>query len=269
MAHRTPSGRLQGEVDQSLVDLVAVAHLQPPRRDVDSASEALASEGAVVVPGPVHDAHGLVVTAAQLHGTDLRRVFPVRPTHADGAGPLGLHADGAYVVVDVHGQVSLARDPDEDVLMLRCQQPAPQGGDSVVVDGYRLVDALADGLPELHAFLTGVDVSMFGGWLDPPREVPRTPLVRRLVEHTRAGRRVVRSGDHAGPAPREHRAAAHEVQLGRWTDVLTTLFSTAPRFRLEAGEVLAIDNYRCLHGRDGYTGRREVEVLTALSAHSW
>jgi gamma-butyrobetaine dioxygenase len=64
--------------------------------------------------------------------------------------------------VDVHGRSTRLRDPDEDFLLMLCSGPAPEGGDSVLVDGYALLDALRTGLPELHAFLTGTDVDYFG-----------------------------------------------------------------------------------------------------------
>jgi gamma-butyrobetaine dioxygenase len=134
-----------------------------------------------------------------------------------------------------------------------------------MIDGYRLVDRLATGLPALHTFLTGTDVDYFGGWTSPGRGTATTPLVRRLVECTRAGRRIVRASDYACPVPREPAWDDHERHLREYVDVLDTCAAAAPRFLLGAGEILAVDNYRFLHGRDGYTGARLMHVLTVLS----
>lgn len=99
--------------------------------------------------------------------------------------------------------------------------------------------------------------------------MPPTPLVRRLVEYTRAGRRVVRASYYAQPVPREPRWDAHERLLGEYADVLATAQERAPRFRLDTGEVLVLDNYRFLHGRDAFRGERRAYVLTVRSRDAW
>jgi alpha-ketoglutarate-dependent taurine dioxygenase len=39
----------------------------------------------------------------------------------------------------------------------------------------------------------------------------------------------------------------------RWQRVVTQARDTGARFRLEAGDMAVVDNYRVLHGRHGYT----------------
>lgn len=269
MTTTTAEGRRRGTVRPELAELVAPAGLVPKRASDADARPLLERDGAVILSGRSVDPEELVMAAAALLGARLRQVFPIRPQAGDQAEPLRLHCDGANVVVDVHGKTVRLRDPDEDYLFLLCETPAPSGGDSIVVDGYRLVDQLRDGRPELHAFLTGCDVDFFGGWNAPSRGVPLTPRVCRLVEHTRGGRRVVRASDYARPVPREPRAPEHERMLDTYADVIATLTAGAPRFRLERGDVLVLDNYRYLHGRDGFQGRRLVHVMTVLSSDAW
>lgn len=38
------------------------------------------------------------------------------------------------------------------------------------------------------------------------------------------------------------------------------------RFTLSEGDILAVDNYRCWHGRDPHTGDRTVRILTLRTA---
>lgn len=140
----------------------------------------------------------------------------------------------------------------------------PPGGDSVLIDGYALVDAC--GPPDLHAFLTGVDLDFVGGIASPRRGIPTTPLVRRMVEHTRGGRRA---GDYALPVPRDPHWDEHLRMIEDYADVLATAFDVAPRFRLEAGELLALDNYRFLHGRDGFRGERILHVLSVRTTDAY
>ena len=58
----------------------------------------------------------------------------------------------------------------------------------------------------------------------------------------------------------------HEERLQQYADLLATCAAVTPRFALDAGEILALDNCRFLHGRDGYRGTRLRHVLTVLSS---
>jgi gamma-butyrobetaine dioxygenase len=266
MSTITADGRRDGDLRQDLLDLVRPAGFVPVRVLAEHAREVFHRDGAVIIKAPSRGPEALIDTAAAMLGTRLRQLFAIRPQGGDHADQLNLHSDGAVLTVDVHGRAVKLRDPDEDYLFMRCATPAPQGGESFMVDGYRLLDQLATGLPELHAFLTRVDIDYFGGWTDPGRGTAPTPLVRRLVEYTRAGRRIVRASDYACPVPREPDWESHEEHLRQYADVLATCTAATPRFRLDAGEILAIDNYRFLHGRDGYSGTRLMHVLTVLSS---
>jgi gamma-butyrobetaine dioxygenase len=265
MSTTITDGRRDGDLRQDLLDLVRPAAFVPVRVPVERAREVFHRAGAVLIEAPSRGPEVLVETAAALLGTRLR-LFPIRPLSGDRADRLNLHSDGAVLTVDVHGRAVKLRDPNEDYLFMRCATQAPDGGHSFMVDGYRLVDQIATGLPALHAFLTGADVDYFGGWTQPGRGTATTPLVRRLVECTRAGRRVVRASDYACPAPREPHWDDHEKHLREYADVLATCTAATPRFRLDPGEILALDNYRFLHGRDGYTGARLMHVQSVLSS---
>ncbi|MHA6794891.1 TauD/TfdA family dioxygenase [Pseudonocardia bannensis] len=268
MAVTSADGRRTGTVRHEFEHVVAAAGVLPRRAevgDVAGARDVFAKDGAVLLSGWDPEPDSLVVAAATLLGTRLRQVFPGRPQAGERAEALGLHSDGADVRVDVHGRTVQLRHEGEDVLLLLCAQPATTGGDSVLVDGYQLVDGLRGTRPDVHAFLTGADVD-FVGSLPPRRGVPAIPRACRMVEYTRTGRRVVRASEYALPLPREPHWEAHQDLLDEYSDVLATAFAYAPRFRMETGELLVLDNYRYLHGRDGFEGRRLMHVLTVLSA---
>lgn len=81
---------------------------------------------------------------------------------------------------------------------------------------------------------------------------------------------MIRTSDLAAPAPRDPDAARHRRLLDRYRELVAATAASAPRFRLAAGDILALDNYRYLHGRDAYSGgMRCLEVLTAVSADGW
>lgn len=75
----------------------------------------------------------------------------------------------------------------------------------------------------------------------------------------------MRASDYAMPVPREPRWNDHVAHLDAYADVLATAQECGARFRLARGEVLALDNYRFLHGRDAYRGERRLHVLTVRS----
>lgn len=269
MACIDTAGRRTGTLRPEWKDIVDGVGRVPAVAALPDARAVLDRDGVVLLRDQGSDPERLVVAAATLLGARLRELFGIRPQGGPDAPPLGLHSDGANVVVDVHGRPTRLRDPDEDYLLMLCGGSAARGGDSVLVDGYALVDTLRAALPDLHAFLTGCDVDYFGSWTEPPRGVPAMPLVRRLVEHTRGGRRAIRASDYAAPVPREPRAAQHQVRLDEYADLLATAMAGAPRFRLAAGDLLVLDNYRFLHGRDGYTGDRTLHVLTVRSTDAF
>ncbi|ANY06868.1 TauD/TfdA family dioxygenase [Pseudonocardia sp. HH130630-07] len=269
MAVTDTDGRRRGEVRPELKGLVDETGTVPRTAPVEDARRVLAEDGVVRIPGAGDDPEVLVETAARLLGRRLRELFGIRPQGGTDSPVLGLHNDGAFLEGDVHGRTVRLRDPDEDYLLMHCSAPAPSGGDSVLVDGYRLIDRVAVEDPGLHAFLTGADTDFFGSRTDPPRGVPSTPLLRRMVEHTRGGRRAVRASDYALPVPREPEWDEHLARIEEYADLLATAFEVAPRFRLERGDLLVLDNYRFLHGRDAFSGSRVLHVLSVRSTDAF
>lgn len=175
------------------------------------------------------------------------------------SGALPLHTDAANVFIDIHDRRSRLRDPDIDHILILCDTPAPTGGESMVCDGYRLVERIRDHDRELYKFLTTVDVETGSG----DRETAR---VARMVEWTRGGRLVVRSDPWCRPRPRDPLADEHERLLRRYADLLATVAAHAPTTRLRPGEILVLDNYRCPHGVGNHAGFRRVHVLRCKSA---
>ncbi|MVO84284.1 hypothetical protein GPA10_05720 [Streptomyces sp. p1417] len=240
----------------------------PPRvaaGDLGAAAGLLAGHGAVVLTGYGTGGDELAVAAATVLGARLRELFPQRLRASRDGGPVHLHADSFDVSVDVGGVPVRRRHPDEDHVFVQCVRPAPDGGESFAVDAVRYVDGLADADPQLWSFLTGYDVDLYGAWAG-LRGLPATPRVGRHVEWTRTGRRVVRRTDGAAPLHRDPDADHVTAMLARFTRAVHALEPGLPRFRLDAGDILVLDNYRCWHGRDGHVGERAVRILTVRSA---
>lgn len=254
-------------VSDDLVELVDGSGVEPERARAEAARSALARDGTVVLPGVGSGPGATAVAAAELLGEGLRQLFRVRHRGAESGDYLDLHGDSFHVVHDIHGVLRPERDPDEDYLLMGLGQAPATGGESFVVDGYRVVDRVRALRPALHDFLTGTDMDIFGSWTLSP-DLPGLPpatRVCRLVEFTRTGRRVVRANSSAQPLLRVPGYDESAALLAEFRDVLKTAGAAAPRFRLETGDVLVIDNYRCWHGREPFEGSRQLYVQTVRS----
>lgn len=238
----------------------------PTRVDVtdsDKARQALAENGAVILTGLPTTPDALVIAAAHLYGQHIRQIFPIRERRSRDGNPVHLHADSFDQVVDIGGVPTRRRDPDEDAVLIQCVDPPRSGGDSFLADAYRFVDTCAD--PDLVDFLTGTDVDLNGVWAG-LRGLPATPRVARHVEYTRTGRRIVRRTEGAVPLHRDPDTERIHLVLNHFEQTVHALERDLIRFTMAEGDILALDNYRCWHGRDAHTGDRMVRILTLLTA---
>ncbi|HEY6532898.1 MAG TPA: TauD/TfdA family dioxygenase [Acidimicrobiales bacterium] len=155
--------------------------------------------------------------------------------------PLPLHVDGFTFGHEC-----------PDVMILLCDRDSAEGGESVLVDDLRVLDALAaepagSAGARLHAFMTATELDL------------TTPgMVRRsgtLVGTSAAGRRLLWLGALPGspsppaddPDPDGTRRLVAEVN-----ELFESFRLRAPRFRLGPGEAVCVDNYRVSHSRDAY-----------------
>lgn len=151
-----------------------------------------------------------------------------------------------------------------DVLAVSCDQAPTEGGQYYAVDGYRLLDSLSSASPA-----SGEGTLLGRLWSLP---VPRrrhtrydylpweaAPIARRTptgkLSVLYAPRALV--GDDADqPQPGSRPADAMRMLVREWHGLVESAARAAPRFALEPGDVLLIDNYRAYAGRDHYLGPR-------------
>jgi alpha-ketoglutarate-dependent taurine dioxygenase len=178
-----------------------------------------------------------------------RRVMTIRP-HRDAG------TDGVTVITDTqadeagyaaftdaelvpHTDGSSVPDPP-GLLLLACQQPAEEGGKTLVADGARVTGTLADRHPAALRALSAPSAAFFGahgGYLGPvfaPADPGRASIRLRLDDLAWF------SADVTAAIPMLRAAIEQQLQT----------------FRLRVGEGLLLNNTRWLHGRDRYIGRR-------------
>jgi hypothetical protein len=138
-----------------------------------------------------------------------------------------------------HTDGSSVSDPP-GLVLLACQQPADEGGTTLVADGERIVGTLAEQYPTALQSLAAPRAACFGaagGHLGPvcePAWPGRTSLRLRL--------------DDLAWFSAEATAAIPVLRA-----VIAQHLET---FRLGPGEGMLLTNTRWLHGRDRYSGRR-------------
>jgi alpha-ketoglutarate-dependent taurine dioxygenase len=220
------------------------------------AAEALRGDGAVILTGAGTDhADAVAGTGAVLAGRLRAYRQPVsiatnpvpgqpafldwktRTVNADGRADGDAHTDGYMLYGDAY----------PDVVSLLCVRAAPEGGQSAVIDGYRLLGAIRTADPDLAGFLEQVTVEQ-----STPAGVPsRAPVAAR----TRAGRLALRCHAQQRPTGSDPSGSAHAEQIERWHAAVARAAAAAPRFLLSPGDLLCLDNYRVFHLRDAYAGQ--------------
>jgi alpha-ketoglutarate-dependent taurine dioxygenase len=229
-----------------------------PRRVADPAAAfaLLRSEGAVILTdagSSRDDARGIALNV-------LGSLAPVVPDPApikDGGGNADRRYESmpgldAFVVPFQSGHTDgfAYGDAYPDYIFLLCVRAAESGGESFVVDTYALLDALrtsADAADRaFHDFLTTTAVEQ----TEPDFQASIAPVVLDNGHGRRMSRWTpVQRPDATLP---EAQRDAHAAYLERWTAMCYAASQRAPRFTLQPGETICLDNYRMLHGRTGF-----------------
>ncbi|GAB5435977.1 2-trimethylaminoethylphosphonate dioxygenase [Falsiruegeria mediterranea] len=166
----------------------------------------------------------------------------VNPTNLAYTG-LGLqaHTDNPY------------RDPVPTLQILYCLENSAEGGDSIVVDGFRAAEKLRDENPEGFALLAGYPARFEYKGSDGVCLRSRRPMIELSPDGELVGIRFNnRSSAPIVDVPYDKMEAYYAAyrQLGEIIDDPAMGVS----FKLEPGESFIVDNTRVLHARLGYSG---------------
>ncbi|UWQ34737.1 gamma-butyrobetaine dioxygenase [Leisingera sp. M527] len=203
---------------------------------------------AKLVNGPVKE--GALIDCAEMFGfvreTNYGRFFEVRtevnPTNLAYTG-LGLqaHTDNPY------------RDPVPSLQILYCLENSAEGGDSIVVDGFRAAERLREEDPEGFALLAGYPARFEFKGSDGVHLHSRRPMIELAPDGEMIGMRFNnRSSAPFVDVPFEKMEAYYAAyrRLGEIIDDPDMGVS----FKLEPGESFIVDNTRVMHARLGYSG---------------
>ena len=164
-------------------------------------------------------------------------------------------ADTAYTTLELrpHTDGTYALDAP-GLQFFHCLEFSGEGGESVLVDGFRIADEIRARDPEAHATLSVVEVT--GQYIGDGAHLMATRPVFRH-EHGRLVQVTFNNYDRAPFRLPDAEMHAFYRALGAFERL-----ANDPRLQwvhpLRPGEVLLFDNWRTLHGRRAYQGTRRL-----------
>jgi len=214
---------------------------------IEDALALLAKDGAVIINsiGPdAEDARGL---AFELFGEGVLAVPPAARVfdggEMDNKAPGVDHTTRLAAHTDGFGY----GDFYPDYILLDCVNASDSGGESFLIDGYAVLEALQE-----NRETAWVPDAMAGTAVNQTEEGMQQSI-SPIVQHTAAGRLMVRKTLDQRAAPDSADPQRDNLMVQHWRDTAEAAVDTAPRFKLAPGQALVIDNYRMLHGRDAYS----------------
>ncbi|MEO1107078.1 MAG: gamma-butyrobetaine dioxygenase [Pseudomonadota bacterium] len=166
----------------------------------------------------------------------------VNPTNLAYTG-LGLqaHTDNPY------------RDPVPTLQILYCLENSAEGGDSIVVDGFRAAEKLRDQNPEGFALLAGYPARFEYKGSDGVCLRSRRPMIELSPDGELIG---IRFNNRSSAPFVDVPFDKMEVYYAAYRQLAEIIDDPAMgvAFKLEPGESFIVDNTRVLHARLGYSG---------------
>jgi hypothetical protein len=204
---------------------------------------ALAARPWAVVRGP-----GLVALAGSAPGLLVERMIGQRPRMLERQPIRAVEGGRSFAsssrFTPLHTDSQLYGGAPPDLQVMACVRAAAQGGESLVLDAWRLAESVAQR-----------DAGLFAALFDVHRRMPFVfGAVHGPTLALRAGRLVFTHSPMPPPDPVGRRLAPHLAAAG------------PARLAIEPGDLLLVDNLRALHGREAFEGgdREFVRLLVWL-----
>lgn len=230
-------------------DRVPMEALADGRGGLDQLLESMGRYGFGVVSNVKPDADGTRTLASTI-GYVRRTIFgDIWPLSSD----LTDHADSAYgqSSLEPHTDGSYSHD-GPGLQLFVCAERSGTGGESVLVDGFAAAEALRAADPEAFSLLSTVAVPAH--YREPGVDLRAARPTIRLEGDTVV--QVTFNNYDRSPFLLEPERMRQWYRAYRTFHRLIVDKSAWWIGRLEPGDALIFDNWRCLHGRLAYTGKR-------------
>ena len=182
-------------------------------------------------------------------------------------------ADTAYTPKELRPHTDSTYSLDAPGLqILLCLDYDAVGGESVIVDGFRVAHQLLQDDSPLYSALSEIEVTgVYKG------DGSNLQASRPILRHDSAGRLIQLTFNNYDRAPMRL-VEPQMTQLYSGIRYLDRLFNSSTfqwRHQLKPGEMLVFDNWRLLHGRGAFQGKRKMagayinreDFLSALREH--
>lgn len=235
--------------DEVTAAAVPFAHLTDGGAGLADLLAAMGRYGFAVVSDVRPDGQGVEELAAAV-GYVRRTIFgDVWPLSSD----LTDHADSAYghATLEPHTDGSYSHD-GPGLQLFVCADRSGTGGESVLVDGFAAAEALRSSDPEAFTLLSTVAVPAH--YREPGVDLRAARPTIRLQGDSVV--QVTFNNYDRSPFLLEPDRMRRWYQAYRSFHQLVVDQDSWWTHRLEPGDGLIFDNWRCLHGRLGFTGRR-------------
>ena len=245
--HPTSLWRTPDEIIEDRVPMEDLAGGGGP--GLDRLLESMGRYGFCVVSNVQPDADGTGTLAAAI-GYVRRTIFgDIWPLSSD----LTDHADSAYgqSALEPHTDGSYSHD-GPGIQLFVCAERTGTGGESVLVDGFAAAETLRAMDPEAFALLSSVAVPAH--YREPGVDLRAARPTIRLEGDTVV--QVTFNNYDRSPFLLEPDQMRQWYRAYRTFHQLIVDESSWWIGRLEPGDALIFDNWRCLHGRLTYTGKR-------------
>ena len=214
--------------------------------DLEEARAGLKASGAVIFDGIECTEAGTRAFAKTLFTDTLRalpegaRVFEggehdITRVQATNLKPTPCHTDG-FAYGDLY----------PDYMLLSCVKESNVGGESILVDGYEILAALAQDNESAWAAK-----ALRERQIDQTETGMQTSLSPICMDNGN-GRTMVRRTLEQRPAPGSTDPEQDQQMIDLWRDSVDQASKLAPQFKLMPGQVVIVDNYRLMHGRSPY-----------------
>ncbi len=133
-----------------------------------------------------------------------------------------------------------------DFMLLSCVQESKVGGESILVDGYKILEAMA-----ADAELAWAATALRERAIDQTETGMQTSLSPICMDNG-SGRTMVRRTLEQRPAETSADPKKDQQMIELWHETIDRASKLAPQFKLLPGQVVIVDNYRLMHGRSPY-----------------
>ena len=220
--------------------------------DLKEAREELQTTGAVIFEHIDCTEAGTRAFAREMFGDRLRalpdgaRVFEggehdITRVQATNLTTTPCHTDG-FAYGDLY----------PDFMLLSCVQESEIGGESILVDGYKVLEAL-----ETDAELAWAASALREREIDQTETGMQTSLSPICMDNG-SGRTMVRRTLEQRPAQFSSDPENDQKMIDVWHQSIDRASGLAPKFKLLPGQVVIVDNYRLMHGRSPYEDLRRM-----------